>query len=211
MYPLLNGDQFVCIITHLILLYLLLKLSNKVFLNRQIPLQNSHCFLQHQFNVGTHTTNLTSHALTVISFGFKVWYHPWLYWKFVLGKNFLRISDFGEGLASILLITSLSKDRVPSVEKPYADFISYGNVYKLSPIESIKTKRCLLLGTEYFGNTQPLQHLFHFRATHFRAPRNWSIFKSNFYQLECYNQIGFSSIWKLCVLIYQYPGFINCI
>ena len=57
------------------------------------------------------------------------------------------IRDFFEGLAPILLTTSLSKDKVPSVEKPYADFISYGKVNKLSPIESIKTKRCLLLGT----------------------------------------------------------------
>ena len=40
-------------------------------------------------------------------------------------------------------ITSLSKDKVPSVERPYAHFISYGNV-NLSPIELIKTKRCLL-------------------------------------------------------------------
>ena len=47
----------------------------------------------------------------------------------------------------MLLITSMSKDKIPSVEKPCADFISYGNVNKLSPIESIKTKRCLLLGT----------------------------------------------------------------
>ena len=57
------------------------------------------------------------------------------------------MSDICEGLAPILLITSLSKDKVPSVEKPYADFISYGNVNKLSLIESIKTKRCLLFGT----------------------------------------------------------------
>ena len=54
---------------------------------------------------------------------------------------------FCEGLAPILFITSLSKDKVTSVEKPYADFTFYENVNNLSPIESIKTKRCLLLGT----------------------------------------------------------------
>ena len=73
-YPLLTGYQLVCLFSHLIFLYLVLKLSNKAFffLNRQTPLQNSHCSLQRQYNVGTHTTNLTSHALSVISFGFKV-------------------------------------------------------------------------------------------------------------------------------------------
>ena len=74
-------------------------------------------------------------------------YHPWLYWKLLLGNNILLVSDFSEGLASILLMMFLSKDKVPSVEKLYVDFISYGNDKKLSPIESIKTKRCLLLGT----------------------------------------------------------------
>ena len=49
-------------------------------------------------------------------------YHPWLYWKLVLDNNILLVSDFSEGLAPILLITFLSKDKVPSVEKPYADF-----------------------------------------------------------------------------------------
>ena len=39
-----------------------------------------------------------------------------------------------------MLITSLSKDKVPSVEKPYADFTFYGNVNKLSPIKSIKER-----------------------------------------------------------------------
>ena len=39
--------------------------------------------------------------------------------------------------------------------------------------------------------------------SHFRALRNCSIFKSNFYQLECFDQIGVSSIWKWCVLINQ--------
>ena len=138
-------------------------------------------------------------------------YNPWLYWKFVLDSNFLRVSDFCEGLAPIPLIMSLSKDKVPSIEKSYADSISYGNGNKLSPIESIKTKHRLFLGTSYFGNTQPMQHLFHFRFAHFRAQRNWSIFKRNLYQLECFDQIGFSSIWKWCVLIYQPLGFINCI
>ena len=67
--------------------------------------------------------------------------------KFVFDTNFLRFSDFCEYLAPILLIPSLSKDKAPSEEKPYADFISHGNVNKLSPIKSIKTKMCLLLGT----------------------------------------------------------------
>ena len=74
-------------------------------------------------------------------------YNPSLYWKLVLANNVLLVSNFSEGLAPKLLITFLSKDKVPSVVKPYADFISYGNNNKLSPIESIKTKRCLLLGT----------------------------------------------------------------
>ena len=73
-------------------------------------------------------------------------YHPWLYWTFALDNDFLLVDDFCEGLAPILLITFLSKDKVPSLEKPYADFISYGIVIKLSPIESIKFKRSLLLG-----------------------------------------------------------------
>ena len=64
-----------------------------------------------------------------------------------LGHNYFRVSDFGEGLAPILLMTFLSKDKVPSVEKPYANFNSYGKVNKPSLIEAIKTKRCLLLGT----------------------------------------------------------------
>ena len=67
--------------------------------------------------------------------------------KIVLHKHVLRVSDFCEGIAPMLLIKSLSKDKVPSVEKPYADFIFYGNINKLSPIEYIKTKRCLLLCT----------------------------------------------------------------
>ena len=74
-------------------------------------------------------------------------YHPWLYWELVLDNNFLRFSYFWAGLAPILLITSLSNDKAPSVEKPYANFISYANVNKLSPIKSIMTKRCLLLCT----------------------------------------------------------------
>ena len=48
---------------------------------------------------------------------------PWLYWKFVFDNNFLRVSDFCEGFAPILLIATLWKDKVPSVEKPYADII----------------------------------------------------------------------------------------
>ena len=67
--------------------------------------------------------------------------------KICLGQHLLCVSDVCEGLSPMLLITSLSKDKVPSKEKPYADFISSGNVNKLSPIESIKTKRCLILGT----------------------------------------------------------------
>ena len=82
-------------------------------------------------------------------------------WKICLEQQFLTCCVF-EGLAPILFIKSLSKDKVPSVEKPYLDFIFNGNVYKLSPIKSIKTKRCLRLGTKYFGNTQPMQHLFRF-------------------------------------------------
>ena len=50
-----------------------IKIEQQSFIsNRQNPLQNSHCSLQRQFNVGTHTTILTSQALTNISFGFKV-------------------------------------------------------------------------------------------------------------------------------------------
>ena len=131
--------------------------------------------------------------------------------KICLGQQFLTCCDFCEGLAPILFITSLSKDKVPSVEKPYVDFNFYRYVNKLSPIESIKTKQCLLLGTKYFGNTRPLQHLFHFRFSHCSAPRNWSIFKSYFYQLESFDQIGASSIWKWCVLISQCLSLINCI
>ena len=68
--------------------------------------------------------------------------------KFCLGQPFLTCtSDFCEGFALILFISSLSKDKVLSAEKSYADLISSGNVNKLSPIEPIKTKRCLLLGT----------------------------------------------------------------
>ena len=43
--------------------------------------------------------------------------------KICLGHQFLTYCDFCEGLAPILFITSLSKDKVPSVEKPYVDFI----------------------------------------------------------------------------------------
>ena len=56
---------------------------------------------------------------------------------------------------------------------------------------------------------QPMQHLFHFRFSYFQAPRYWSIFKSIFYQFECFHLIGISSIWKLCVLIYKCPGLIK--
>ena len=90
----------------------------------------------------SHITCNDPHFLLVQSI-ISIIYHPWLYWKFVLDNNFLRVSDFCEGLSPMLLMTSLSKDKVPSVEKPYAYFISYRNVNKISPIESIKTKCCL--------------------------------------------------------------------
>ena len=150
-YPLLARDQFVCIITHLILLSLVLKLNNKVFLKQAKPFAEFTLLLAtsvqcwHTYHK-SYITYINPYFLWVQSI-ISIIYHPWLYWKFVLGNNFLSVSDFCEGLAPILLITSLSKDKVPSIEKPYADFISYGNVTKLSPIEYIKIKRCLLLGT----------------------------------------------------------------
>ena len=150
-FTLLARDKFVCIITHLILLYLVLKLNNKVFLETSKTLCRIHTTLWninsiwHTYHKSS-TTCIDPHYLWVQSI---IWiiYHPWLYWKFVLDNNFLRVSDFCEGLSPILLISSLSKDKVSSVEKPYADFNSYENANKLSPIESIKTKCCLLLGT----------------------------------------------------------------
>ena len=60
--------------------------------------------------------------------------------KTCLGQQYLSCWwFFSEGLAPILLIMFPSKDKAPSVEKPYADFISYGNDNELSPIESIKS------------------------------------------------------------------------
>ena len=151
MHPLLTRYQFVCIITHLIPLPLVWKLNNKVVLKQAKPFAEFTLLLATSVQCWHtyHKSNITCidpHFLwvqTIIS----IIYHPWLYWKFVVGNNFLRVSDFCEGLAPLLLITSLSKDKVPSIEKLFADFISYGNVTKLSPIEYIKIKRCLLLGT----------------------------------------------------------------
>ena len=140
-------------IIYLILLYLVLKLNHKVFLKRAKPFaeftllfaMSDQCW--HTY----HKSYITCidpdfHWVQSIT---SLIYHQWLYWKFVLDNNFLPVSDFCESLAPILFITSLSKDKVLSVEKPHADFIFHGNVNtcKLSPIESIKTKRCLLLGT----------------------------------------------------------------
>ena len=150
MYPLLTRDRFVCIITHLMLVYLVLKLSNKVFLKQAKPfaeftllfVTSVQCW--HTYHK-SYITCIDPHFLWVQSI-ISIIYHPWLYWKFVLDINFLRVSDCCEGLALILLITSLSKDKVPSVEKPQADSISYGNINKLSPNESIKTKHCHLSG-----------------------------------------------------------------
>ena len=150
-YPLLGRDQNVCIISQLIFLYLVLKLSNTVFLKQAKPFAEFTLFFAtsvqcwHTYHK-SYITCIDPHFLWVQSI-ISIIYHPWLYWKFVLDNNFLLVSGFCEGLAPILLITSLSQDKVPSVEKPNADFITYGNVNKLSPIESIKTKRCLLLGT----------------------------------------------------------------
>ena len=150
-YPLFTRYQFVCIIIHLIFLYLVLKLSNKVFL-KQAKLFAEFTLLfatsvqcWHTYHK-SYITCIDPHYVWVQSI-ISIIYHPWLYWKFVLDNNFLLVSDFCEGFASILWISSLSKDKVPSVEKPYADLISSGNVNKLSPIGSIKNKRCLLLGT----------------------------------------------------------------
>ena len=150
-YPLLTRDQFVCMITHLILVYLLLKFNNKIFLKQAKPfveftlLYTTPVQYWHTYHK-SYITCIDPHFLWVQSI-IAIIYHPWLYWKYVLDKNFLRLSDFCEGLALILLIMSLSKDKIPSEEMPYVDFISYGNVNKLSPIESLKTKRCHLLGT----------------------------------------------------------------
>ena len=151
MYLLLTRDQFLCLITHFILLYLVLKLNNTVFLKQAKSFVECTLLFATSFQCW-HTYHksyikcIDTHFLWVQNI-ISIIYHLWLYWNFVLDNHSLRVSDFCEGLALILLITSLSKDKVPSVEKAYADFISYGNVNKLSPIESIKTKRCLLLGT----------------------------------------------------------------
>ena len=130
---------------------MVLRLSSKVFFQQAKPfaeftlvfapsVQCWHTY--HKSYIGS----IDPHLFWVQSI-ISIIYHPWLYSKFVLDNNFLLVSDFCEGFAHTLLITSLSKDKVPSVEKSYVDFISYGNVNKLSPIEYIKTKRCLLLGT----------------------------------------------------------------
>ena len=121
MYPLLTRDQFVCIITHLILLYLVLKLSNKVFLKQAKPFAeftllfetSVHCW--HTYRK-SYITCIDTRFLWVQSI-ISIIYHPCPYWKSVSDINFLRVSDFCEGLAPILLITSLSKDKVPSVKK----------------------------------------------------------------------------------------------
>ena len=150
-YPLLATDQFVCIIIHLFFLYLVLKLSIKVFFKQAksfaeftlLFATSVQCW--HTYHK-SYITCIEPHYVWVQSI-ISIIYHPWLYWKSVLDNNFLLVSDFCEGFAPILLISSLSKDKVSSVEKPYADFISSGNVNKITHIESIKTKRCLLLGT----------------------------------------------------------------
>ena len=128
-----------------------IKLSNKVFLKQAksfaeftlLFATSVQCW--HTYHK-SYITCIDPHYVWVQSI-ISIIYHPWLYWKFVLDNNFLLVSEFCEGFAPILWISSLSKDKVPSVEKPYADLISSGNVNKLSPIESIKNKRCLLLGT----------------------------------------------------------------
>ena len=116
--------------------------------------------------------------------------------KFVLDNNVLRVSDFCEGLAPILLITSLSKDKVPSVEKPYADFIIYGNVNKLSPIEPIETKHCLLLGTNILEthSRRSICFIFVFHILVFESQEIEAFSKVVFNKLECFYQIWFSSI-----------------
>ena len=150
-YPLLTRDQLVCIITHVILLYFLLKLNNKVFLKQAKPVAeftllfaiSVQCW--HTYHK-SYITCIDPHFLWVQSITSIIYYSLTIL-KICLGQQFLTYCDFCEGLAPILFITSLSKNKVPSVEKPYVDFIFYGNVNKLSPIESIKTKRCPLLRT----------------------------------------------------------------
>ena len=121
-YHLLTRDQFVCIITHLVLLNFVLQLNNKVFLKQAksfaeftllfaTAVQCCHTCLK------SYITYCGPHFLWVQSI-ISIIYHPWLYWKFVLDNNFLRVSDFCEGLAPILLIMSLSKDKVPSEKSP---------------------------------------------------------------------------------------------
>ena len=68
-YHLLTRDQFICIITHLILHYLVFELSKKN-LETSKTLCSIHIALCNvsSINVGTHTTN----TWILISFGFKV-------------------------------------------------------------------------------------------------------------------------------------------
>ena len=149
-YPLLTRDKFVCVIYPLNSSLFGIKIEQQSFILKQVKPFAEFTLLfatSVQYWHTNHKSYITCSAFPLGQSIISIIYHPWLYWKFVLDKHFLRVSDFCEGLAPILLITSLSKDKVPSVEKPYEDFISYGNVTKLFPIEPIKTKRCLLLDT----------------------------------------------------------------
>ena len=117
----------ICMYNHpLIFLYLVLKLSNKVYLKQAKP------FAEFELLFATSVQYWHTHHksyikcidphLLWVQIIISIINHPWLYWKFVLDNNILLVSDFSEGLDSILFITFLSKDKVPSAEKTLCRF-----------------------------------------------------------------------------------------
>ena len=97
-YPSLSRDQFVCIIIHLIPLYLLLELKKKVILNQAKPFAAFTLFFAtsvqcwHTYHK-SYITCIDPHFLWIQSI-ISIIYYPWLYWKFVLDNNFYTCKWF---------------------------------------------------------------------------------------------------------------------
>ena len=114
-----------------ILLYLVFELNKKILETSKTPC-SIHIALCNVSSMLAHIPQILHHMHCpsfLLGSKYNINNLPFLtILKFLLDNNVLRVSDFCEGLVPILLITSLSKDKVPSVEKPYAYFIFYRNV-----------------------------------------------------------------------------------
>ena len=107
MHPLLTRGQIVCIISHLLPLYLGFELNNYVFLNKTKPFAEIASFFEEFVQwVDTYHQSyiicIANHFLWVQS-NISIIYHHWLCWKFVLDFNLLRFSHFVKVLLPYLL------------------------------------------------------------------------------------------------------------